>query len=195
MQRMLIPLLLISTYCRSLNPKVCSTSLSLARRHNIPEWEVHMSMMDCLLTSAKWVKWWYWKIFYLETLVSIVFHLWSYWVSALLLHRLSASDMQHKIKELGLLDPLLKHPQEVRCQITTIIFMQSIHLLTVHSCCPDGWLFKNPHLCQCAGQQVPSAYPVLYTIGTMHWARSNNQGLTTLLFNKLWCIWNCVIVL
>lgn len=30
------------------------------------------------------------------------------------LYRLSASDMQQKIKELGLLDPLLKHPQEVR---------------------------------------------------------------------------------
>ena len=33
------------------------------------------------------------------------------------MHRLSASDMQHKVKELGVLDPLLKHPQEVRHRI------------------------------------------------------------------------------
>lgn len=31
-----------------------------------------------------------------------------------ILCRLSTSDMQQKIKELGLLDPLLKYPQEVR---------------------------------------------------------------------------------
>lgn len=33
------------------------------------------------------------------------------------MHRLSASDMQHKVKELGVLDPLLKRPQEVRHHI------------------------------------------------------------------------------
>ena len=33
------------------------------------------------------------------------------------MHRLSASDMQHKVKALGVLDPLLKHPQEVRHRI------------------------------------------------------------------------------
>ena len=34
-----------------------------------------------------------------------------------MMYRLSVSDVQHKVKELGVLDPLLKHPQEVRHRI------------------------------------------------------------------------------